>query len=125
MWWRGKDGLSSDGPRGEKNGSRHLPSLPRLHAVLLACWWILGHGACNSTSPIQQLCKTKTGFLGTSLVAQGLRMHLAMQGHGSTPVQGTKIPHAMEQPSLSQNYRVCMLQRKLLHATMKDPVCCN
>ena len=117
MWWRRKDGLRSDGLRGEKNGSRHVPSLPGLHAVLLACWWISGHEACNSTSPIEQLW--------ASLMAQGLRMHLAMQWRSSVPVQGTKIPQAMEQPRLSQNYRVCVLQRKILHATMKDPVCCN
>ena len=40
-------------------------------------------------------------YLRTSLVVQWLKICLAMQGNsGSTPGQGTKIPHAMQQLSL-------------------------
>ena len=40
-----------------------------------------------------------------SLVVQGLRIHLPMQGAGSIPGQGTKIPHAVGQLSLSTAMR--------------------
>ena len=53
------------------------------------------------TSPVKKKCKqiSKKKINRTSLVAQWLRIHLPMQGHGFEPWSG-KIPHTAEQLSL-------------------------
>ena len=47
--------------------------------------------------------------MGTSLVVQWLRIHLAMKGHGFNPWSG-KIPHAVEQLSLCKTTTEPILQ---------------
>ena len=57
-------------------------------------------------------------ILGTSLVTQWLRLRApSAGGPGSIPGQGTRS-HMLQ-------LRVHMLQLKILHATTKDPACCN
>ena len=69
-------------------------------------------------------CPTRILPLGTSLVVQWLRIHLAMQGDdaGSIPGQGTKISHAAGQLSLRATARepTC---RKLQSPCALEPVC--
>ena len=66
---------------------------------------IFRHCECSDEVPalLQLTCQQQTNSkevnTGTSLVAQGLRVHPAMN-RGSIPGRGTKISHATEQPSL-------------------------
>ena len=62
--------------------------------------------------------------LGTSLVVQWLRIHLAIRGCGFDPWLEAKIPtcHGATNPQ-SSNYWACALWSP--PAAMKDPVCCN
>ena len=76
----------------KRDGGLKLP-FPSPTAVYTAAHWCLYGLNLNNTS-------SKKSSLGTSLVAQWLRIHLPMQRmQVQLPVWGTKILHAMEQLS--------------------------
>ena len=71
--------------------------------------------------------KAKTG---TSLVDQGLRLRASNTGDkGSTPGQGTKIPHAVQfgkKKKKIKNHDACRQAKLLqLYSTLGDPVNCS
>ena len=64
----------------------------------------------------------KNIYSGISPVAQWIRIHLLMQGHGFDPWSG-KVPHATEQVTPCTTTTEPALYSS--HATTTEPACCN
>ena len=80
---------------------------------------VLWGSACNDEDEIwTQLNACQEGNVRASLVVQWLRLPFSAVGVCLIPGQGTKIPHAPGQLSLSCNRRIC---GKKLPASTKTP----